>query len=114
MLLNLLFIVCCTNYAHIDGGVLPDDAGALLPLLSTRAMVGLRLKNAPTTTTTTHTHTHTFVVENCFANLVPKTKLSVFVFSTIFLVWPELILDKKENSDSCFLGKFLCWFELLG
>ena len=35
LLLNLLFIVCCTNYAHIDGGVLPDDAGDL-PLLSTR------------------------------------------------------------------------------
>ena len=71
-------------------------------------------KRSTTTTTTTHTHTHTFVVENCFANLVPKTKLSVFDFSTIFLVLPELILDKKENSDSCFLGKFLCWFELLG
>ena len=35
LLLNLLFIVCCTNYAHIDGGTLPDDAGDL-PLLSTR------------------------------------------------------------------------------
>ena len=70
-----------------------------------------------------HTHTDRQTdVENCFANLVPKTKLSVFVFSTIFLVWPELILDKKRNFDSCCLGKFLlvcivclnCMVELFG
>ena len=86
-----------------------DDAGALLPLLSTRDGRTSAQKRPH------HHHHHgrqtddrrTFVVENCFANLVPKTKLSVFVFSTIFLVLPELILDKKEKFDSCLLGKFL-------
>ena len=111
MLLNFLFLVCCTNLLLRWFGIrslssTPEDRRAMgvngsssssssysrdffLFLLFLRAMVGLRLKNAPTTTTTDR---QTYGVLEHFFNKVYRNGDTL-----LFSKKPKILMEKKNG-----------------